>query len=170
MITKVKMVVTPELSERVQEIVFKNGGGWYDVNSTLINKQVENTEHPYLFIDKNKWLGFAKVDDTAFFKAFDYIKVSPYDFIASQGEQAWLPKYGEKAEFSVYKDEVWIKSTFAYYEPKSNEPFHSDSGIGYAYCRPINQTKQTKIITINGKDIEISEECFKNLKEQLLKD
>jgi hypothetical protein len=164
MITRVKMRVTPELSERVQEIVFKNGGGWFTIDSKEPKKQIEETKHPYLFISTSKYLGFAKEEDSALFKNLDYTEVSPCDFIMSNGEQKWLPKVGEEVEMSN-DGKKWAKLIYLGYIPTLG--FRPKYGGFYIYCRPI---KQTKTITIDGKNIEISQKCFKSLKEQLLQD
>ena len=96
MVTEVKMQVTPDLSRRVQEIVFKNGGSWGK------NTNIVYTDKPYLFIDRNKELSYGENKD--FFDKKYYKEISPYDFIASQGKQMWLPKYGEEALFSDNKE------------------------------------------------------------------
>jgi len=93
MITEVKMEVTPDLSERVQEIVFANGGRWS--NSIISNKDVQHLDYTYLFIDNEKTLTCGNIKDL--FEKEKFKEVSVYDFIVSRGAQEWLPKYNEEA-------------------------------------------------------------------------
>ena len=163
MVTKVKMEVTPDLSRRVQEIVFNNGGKW-----KAGNVNINNTLFPYLYLDENKLLTFESKYCKEDFKKCEFEEISAYDFIASQGEQKWLPQFGERVEFSD-NGKRWYKEHFISYTPHClNEilPYRTLEGSFFEYCRPI---KQTKTIIINGKNIEISKESFESLKEQLLK-
>ena len=93
MVTNVKMHVTPDLSERVQEIVFAHGGGWLDE----LEAKIKYLTAPYIYLDCNKRLIYGTLISN--YKIHDFKEVLAYDFIASQGEQEWLPKYGEKALF-----------------------------------------------------------------------
>ena len=163
MVIEVKMVVTPDLSERVQEIVFANGGRWDSFNREI---KIENTEQPYLFIDEYKNITYCNIKEESVFNNCEFEEISAYDFIASQGEQKKLPKYGEEVELSNDKKH-WKKEKFSNYTPHYKRPYTTTYQNIFKYCRPI---KQTKTITIEGNDIEISNECFENLKEQLLKD
>jgi len=128
MITNVKMEVTPDLSERVQEIVFANGGRWM-----LGSIKILNTSKTYLFLNKNKELTCC--DNYEIFKESNFKEVSAYDFIASQGEQEWLPRYEEKALFSIDREE-WTKQIFKYYEPQQMSSYIANSNY-YVYCKPL---------------------------------
>ena len=162
MVTKIKMVITPDLSRRVQKIVFNNGGKW-----KAGNVNIDNTLFPYLYLNKNKLLTFESKHCKEEFDNCKFQEISAYDFIVSQGEQRWLPKFGEEVEFTNNKDK-WYKRKFGQYIPqfKFNYNYIDMNTNCWKYCR---QIKQTKTITIDGKDIEISNECFESLKEQLLK-
>ena len=50
---------------------------------------------------------------------------------------------------------------FEIFQPKENVTIKLKNGGGY------EEVKQTKTITIDGKNIEISPESFENLKQQL---
>jgi len=155
MVTGIKMEVTPDLSERVQEIVFKNGGFWVGGE-----KNVSNIEQKYIHIyaDKNMQFGNSRVS----FGQHDNEEISPYDFIASQGQQKWLPKIGDEAEFGTC-GENWHTGTFNYYLTKEVvNPFFSSIGNA-KYCRPI---QKKCIISIDGKDIEVSQESYESFKKQ----
>jgi len=122
MVTEVKMEVTEDLSKRVQEIVFTNGGRRNpptgDIKYLLIN-----CEKCIIYTDK---IGFER----SYFK-----EVSAYDFIASQGEQEWLPKYEEEVIFS--DDNIyWTKSKFTNYVPKADCAFHTSDNL-FKLCKPI---------------------------------
>lgn len=94
-------------------------------------------------------------------------EISAYDFIASQGQQTWLPTYGEECEFSDNKAFYNpSKMLFKYYrlsELNKIGEFVVRGGNQYIYCRPL---PKTKTITIDGKDIEISVESFDAFKQQ----
>jgi len=155
MITEIKMKVTPDLSKRVQATVFANGGKWRGEKA-----EISYTDEKYLYVDENKDL--INGSDIKYYKQHDYKEVSAYDFISSQGEQEWLPDYGELCEFSDNKDfqDVHTKE-FACYMPRG----YSHVALGghiYKYCRPL-----TKTITIKGKEIELSIKDLESLKQQL---
>jgi hypothetical protein len=158
MVTNVKMQVTPDLSRRIQEIVFANGGSWCSKS-----KKIDYIEKEYLYLTDNS-LSFGNV--YSIFSMDRKKEISPYDFIASQGQQEWLPKFGEKVEVS---DKANFKHTgtgiFKGYVPDSDYPFYTNSGA-FRYCKPI---EQTKTITIDGIDIEVSEESFEAFKAQFCK-
>ena len=162
MVTNVKMQVTPDLSERVQEIVFANGCGWlYGVT-----KEVNNLNANFLFIDSDRYLYSGNTDNICSSHEY-YEEISAYDFIASQGEQKWLPRFGETVE--VRCNDEWVKAVFYSYRPKATFPFTLQNNKWQFFvastCRPL---KTTKTITIDGKDIEISQESFEALKAQLV--
>ena len=90
LITKVKMKVTPELSEQVQKIVFNHGGSWCGFPGL---KEVQYTEKKYLFInwDKRIAAGDSSNDDIKInIEQEDnekYVEVSAKAFIAGNGEK-----------------------------------------------------------------------------------
>lgn len=129
MVNKIKMQVTPELSERVQEIIFTNGGYWGKGCTKVLY-----IDKPYLFIDKFNEIGYSAKKE--FFEEDGFEEVSPYDFIASQGEQKWLPKYDEEALFSD-NAEKWVKRKFKCYIPEYNNPFVTSDNIEWKYCKPL---------------------------------
>jgi len=131
MITNVKMIVTPELSERVQEIVFANGGEW---NSS--GTKVKNTETKYLYINANKSLEFGS-DDNNFNKGKEK-EISTYAFVATNGMESWLPKYDEIALFEC-SDKI-IEAKFIKYDIKSEYPFITTAGA-FQKCLKISDTK-----------------------------
>ena len=160
MVTRIKMKVTPELSKRVQEIVFANGGKW-----KWWDAKISNTDEKYLYVDENKDLMWGR--DIEFYKQqHDYKEVKAIDFIVSQGEQEWLPKYGEFCEFSNDEDfqDKYTKE-FRGYLPRGDYNHVTTAGHIYRYCRPL-----TKTITIKGKEVKISLKEFEDLKQQLFED
>ena len=157
MITGIKMEVTEELSERVQKIVFGNGGKWVTGEAEIL------TGERYLYLNEDRELLVG--NKSSYFKAHKYKEVSAYDFIASQGEQGWLPNYGEECEFSCDEDFQSVHTEkFRCYMPDGMYSYLSTDGHFYKYCRPI---KPTKTITIDGKKIEVSLEDLEDLKQQL---
>jgi len=130
MIIKIKMEATPDLSKRVQEIVFTNGGKWYYKDYSIEN--YVNKKFIYINSEKSIWGD----NDKEKFKLHRFEEISPYDFIASQGEQKWLPKYGEKALFDKYNEEEWVEDYFWHYRPKYIYPFVC-SNISYKNCKPL---------------------------------
>ena len=153
MITEVKMEVTPDLSKRVQEIVHANRGCNKDT-------KVQYTNIRYLYIDKNKNLAYG--ENELHFKADEFKEISAYDFIASQGEQAWLPKYKEKALFSDDK-ETWHADTFMAYTPGKHiyNKYITLDDNAYLYCKPLSKT--TSFIQFL-KDNDAYETYMENIK------
>jgi len=80
-------------------------------------------------------------------------EVSAYDFIASQGEQEWLPKYGEEAMFSDNKED-WIKTKFNTYIPRIDYPFVTAKNIrltSFKYYKPLlKQVSFTQFLKDNN--------------------
>jgi hypothetical protein len=78
----------------------------------------------------------------------------------------WEPKQGDKVLVKNKDNTNWYMRTFVvkhrnkYYCEYTND---ANSHMGWEYCKPLK--KYT--VTIDGKDIELSEESFNNLKEQL---
>jgi len=131
MVTNIKMEVTPDLSNRIQKIVFANDGKQKDI----LNEKIAYTKYKYIFIDKDKYMFMSNLKDK--FKNSSFEEISAYDFIASQGQQKWLPKFGEKALFSDEdNDGNWVENTFITYSPASIFPFICGCN-SYAYCKPI---------------------------------
>jgi len=163
MIKNISMRVNPDLSRRVQEIVFKNGGKWMGDYT-----DIRNLKEKILLVDEYGMLAYYSILELEMLKYdIDGEEISAYDFIASQGEQKWLPKYNEICEFSDDKNFRYYKALqFKRYNPEDTYPFEEADGNTFRYCRPL---KQTKTITIDGKDIEVSSESFEALKEQLCK-
>ena len=131
MITEVKMQVTPDLSKRVQEIVFSNGGCWSGIDLSTKVYDVDNIQ--YLFIDRNKMMAIIK--DSYALNIISFKEISAYDFIASNGEQEWLPKYNEQALFSD-DEKSWKKVKFLLYYTSSSYPFRTNSST-FRYCKPL---------------------------------
>jgi len=125
MVTEVKMEVTPDLSTRIQEIVLANGG----------RRNPPTGDIKYLLINCEKCIIYT---DEERFKRSYFKEVSPYDFIASQGQQEWLPKYGEEAMFNEYDEKTWVKDTFIGYGPKLTYPYWCNNR-GYRNCKPISK-------------------------------
>jgi len=133
MVTEVKMEVTPDLSSRIQEIVFANGGDW-----GCEGVEINHVSSKYLYIEKKGKLGYG--DDKSCFEEHKFKEVSPYDFIASQGQQEWLPKYYEEALFSD-NGKDWYKENFINYTPCYTYPFSVlDGDITYKFCKKIPKT------------------------------
>lgn len=158
MITNVKMHVTPDLSQRVQEIVFAHGGGWLEEPEA----KIKYLTAPYIYLDCNKQLIYGTLIST--YETHDFKEILAYDFITSQGEQEWIPKYGEKALFGQDFDKL-EEVFFIMYQYNTLYPYKTTNG-NFMYCRPI---QKLKTITIDGKNIEISLESFEDLKQQLCK-
>ena len=158
-ITNIKVQVTPDLSQRVQEIIFANGGNWHGgFKKAIVDFGIPSL---FLYLDENLKLGTRG-------SIRKFKEISAYDFIASQGQQEWLPKYKELAEFSDDEDyEDYYTESFDCYNPGAIRPYITNEGA-YKFCRPIQKPK-TKTITIDGKNIEISLESFEDLKQQLCK-
>ena len=129
MVCNIKMEVTPDLSERVQEIVIANGGSW-EGNY----KGIQFTETKYLYLDDQKIMFCTESKDDFDFP--DFKKISAYDFIASNGEQEWLPRYNESALFSR-NGEIWKKFKFLRYLVGSSYPFVINNSSNYEYCKPL---------------------------------
>jgi len=129
MITEIKMEVTPDLSTRIQEIVFANGGSW-----GFKGTEIKYLSSKYLYIEKKGNLAYG--EDKNNFKKDGYKEISPYDFITSQGQQEWLPKYGEEAMFSD-NEKDWHKRKFKSYLPDYSYPFIIEGNIEWKYCKPI---------------------------------
>jgi len=132
MVCNVKMEVTPDLSKRVQEIVFENGGSWDTIN---LSTNINNTEYKYLFIDKNKLL--ICCNDKEILKDNGFKEISAYDFIVSRGKLEWLPKYGEKALFSD-NGEKWAEDIFMFYSPTYDFPYETQI-TNYKYCKSLSK-------------------------------
>ena len=131
MVTNVKMQVTPDLSRRVQEIVFAHGGAWEG-----IGKKVDYTNNSYLYIGGNcDDISIYFGNGAEYFENSDEEEISAYDFIASNGEQNWLPKFEEVALFSADAKE-WKKDKFRYYEPNDDFSFRTRYAW-YKYCKPL---------------------------------
>ena len=158
MITRIKMEVTPDLSRRIQEIVFDIGGRWKSGG-----KKVVSTDKRYLYLSEFKVLVCGScIED---YNQDSYKEVSPYDFISTRGEQGLLPDYGEECEFSCDEDFQSVHTEkFRCYMPDGMYSYLSTDGHFYKYCRPI---RQTKTIVIDGKKIEVSIEGLEDLKQQL---
>jgi len=133
MINQIKMEVTPDLSKRVQEIVFANCGSW----NTSKNKIVKYTDRKFIYINE-KALMWAN-DDIDYFKNHSFKEVSAYDFITSQGQQEWLPKYNEEALFSD-DGKDWHKRKFKAYIPNNTYSSFLTSISTYNYCKKIPKT------------------------------
>lgn len=130
MVTEVKMEVTPYLSKRVQEIVINNDGGWN------CSRKIQHTQKRYLYIDKYKFLKCG--EDKTIFKTDKFEEIAAYDFIASNGEQEWLPKYKEEALFSETGID-WKKAKFIRYIIGCKNPFITYNTCNYKYCKPLQQ-------------------------------
>jgi len=156
MITGIKMEVTEELSERVQKIVFGNGGKWVTGEAEIL------TGERYLYLNEDRELLVG--NKSSYFKAHKYKEVSPYDFIVSQGEQEKLPRYGEICEFSDYEDfQKAVLRKFAGYMLHNDHVYVTLGGPTYRYCRPA----KTKTIVIDGEKIEVSIKEFESFKKAL---
>jgi len=136
MITEIKMEVTPDLSKRVKEIVSNNGGRWF-----IGTKKTKCLNHKYLFIDEYSVLTITNNNED--FKNNKFKEISPCDFIASQGQQEWLPNYGKEALFSDNEKEI---NTFVFCKPLPKEisfiQFLKDNAIYDTYMHNIEIENQ----------------------------
>jgi len=153
MITNVKMQVTPDLSERIQEICFQNNIYWSNGS-----RKISCINEPYLFIGEDNTL--FSCNEKYEFDVCNYKKISAYDFIASQGEQKWLPKYGEEVWFSD-DGKNWYIEKFNYYIPNRTHPFITKQNIHMKYCRPLQ--KQIHFVQFL-KDNDAYEQYMHNVK------
>jgi len=132
MITEVKMEVTPDLSKRIQEIVFANGGDWVGSRK----KTIQFTDKKRLCIENDKDLFYLEDETQRYFNEHPFKEISAYDFISSQGQQEWLPKYDEEALFSDDKKD-WHKRKFKVYIPNNTYSSFLTSISTYNYCKKI---------------------------------
>jgi len=161
MITYIKMKVTPDLSRRIQEIIFANGGSWSSGHTDISDINMK-----YLYIGVNKTISMGSV--LACFNEAREEEILAYDFIASQGQQKWLPRYGEEVYMWDYDKESKKKVLFITYYPNSTFGYISIDGDRYKNCVPI-QDKEISFTTTSGKKVEvkISEEEMLKLKSQI---
>jgi len=152
MITSVKMAVTPELSEKVQEVVFMNGGKWCSGKI-----EIHNTKAKYLYIYEDKLLGFGNDDNS--FNEDSGKEVSAYAFIATDGMESWLPKYNEVALFKCGNE--FIKAEFIKYNTRSEYPFITTSGA-FQECLKIPNVSFTGFL----EDNEILNQYMENIQVQ----
>ena len=75
----IKMRVTPEQSQKVQEICFENGIGWRK------GKILQYLNEPFLYIHKDKTLGFTSIHSEEFFNKDSMEEVLADLFIRSNG-------------------------------------------------------------------------------------
>lgn len=80
----------------------------------------------------------------------------------------WIPKVGEEIELQSHTDSViWrAERYFIGYTKMDQFVYETDQGMIFAAPRyKMRQLKSTKTITIDGTDVEISNESFDKLKE-----
>jgi len=77
-------------------------------------------------------------NDEYSFKSSSFKEVSAYDFIASQGEQEWIPKHEEEALFSK-DNNSWKVFSFLRYLIGSSNPFVVMNSSNYKYCKPLSK-------------------------------
>lgn len=77
--TGIKMKVTPEQSQKIQEICFENGIGWRS------GKILKHLDKPFLHIDRYYELGYTNEDFEMFFIGDDKEEVSAEFFIRTNG-------------------------------------------------------------------------------------
>lgn len=75
--TAIKMRVTPEQSQKVQEICFENGIKW------LKSTEIKHLDKPFIYINLSKYLGYS--DDDKYFDEDDNEEVSAELFIKTNG-------------------------------------------------------------------------------------
>ena len=127
MITEVKMEVNGNkyLIERIT-----------DICNNSLNKDISH--YKYLFVDKYAIITCS--GSKQYYKENNYEKIDPLDFIMSNGEQKWLPKFGEKVELS--DDNIsWEKRKYKAYLPQYSSSFIDEGNIEWKYCRPIQRNK-----------------------------
>jgi len=164
MIGNVRMEITNDLSRRVQEIVFAKGGSWSSGHT-----DVHDTDVKYLYIAENKTISLGTSHSC--FAAAKEEEISAYDFVTSQGQQKWLPKYGEEVHMWNYDEECKEKVKFSSYNFTSTSKYISTGGVWYRHCAPIRD-KEISFTTVSGENIyvTISEEEMLKLMSQLYKD
>jgi len=122
---KWKMKVTPELSKRVQEIVFRSARGWID-KGTII----QGLYMPWLVYDRGFLLA---ANNTTEIKE-EFHEISAYAYITTNGKQKWLPNYGE--ECLVSSDGIkWYEAKYCSYIPDSDFPVIVDSRTSYKFVK-----------------------------------
>ncbi len=131
MLTEVKMKVTPELSERVQEIVFANGGSWPNGK-----REIKYIDYKYLFINEDKKISMI-YDNEDFYKEHEFEEIDAYSFIVSAGNEKWVPTPGEDALFSD-DGETWKKDIFLCYRPNTLMPFKATND-SYVLSKPLSK-------------------------------
>ena len=130
MLTNVKMKVTPELSEMVQEICFKNGVYWSDGSKEILKI---DTYH-ILFINKNY------ITYSTDYEPLEYAEeVSVYTFIATQGKEKWLPKHGEEVLVRDFPESEWKRKVFSHYDLNKTNCYKMVDGYSYRYCKPLSK-------------------------------
>lgn len=78
----------------------------------------------------------------------------------------WAPKNGEMIEVSNNSFNNWYKRVFVGMSTKGGYVCESESTIMDCFLwKEARQATQTKTITIDGKDLEISQESFESLRE-----
>ena len=77
--TGIKMKVTPEQSQKVQEICFENGISWFS------GKVLKHLDKPYFYINGDSELGYSDKDSQLFFIEDDREEVSAELFIRTNG-------------------------------------------------------------------------------------
>jgi hypothetical protein len=141
----IALKVNTELSIRVQEIVFNKGGIWAD---GLANFQ--NLDKEYLIINEHWNLYYTDKDGYEYDEY--YPKGSAIDFIISNGEQTWLPRFGDLVEFSD-DNATWVQEQYKCYIPNAQYPYFTTNGNYYRYCR-VAEEKEEECIKVNKKDYE----------------
>jgi len=131
-VADIKMIITPDDNEMLGEIYsteFSNGYRYLRIQPAAASG----------------FYSFGYTDSYGVYQAWPDEEVKSYDIIASQGQQKWLPKFGEEAEFSDTK-EAWTTERFSHYVPRdAGYDWICISGNGWNYCRPIQNREPVEI-------------------------
>lgn len=166
--TNIKMRVTPEQSAKVQEICFKNGINWRFSGDIILYE-----DKPYIFIDKKKYLGWLREDQSDSFMKVEE-EIDPELFIRTSGtcieekqeftypvwfknkEEGYVVRFDSLTDGEVvYGFENWILDS----NKSDNWTEHTDSEIWEQVENPdlVTDTDNNKAKNPNSKHYELWE-------------
>ena len=130
------MQVTPELSKKVQQILFKEGKTFKFSDTTL----VELLSNEWLVVACNTL--YTTADPQVFHKEKE--EISAYAFVASNGHCKWLPFQGEKCLVRSSDDVPWEVSRFLCYRSCVRLPISTNKG-SFSQIMPYEEPKHIEI-------------------------